>query len=149
MIQESNIFIDISDEPVDVTKLYQFVVCKEAGAVDLFVGTVRNEFEGRPVNGIEYHGFPEMAERLLSDICKKAMAEWGIQKVAIQHRIGYLQLTEASVIVAVSSAHRHEAFTACRFIMEEVKSKIPVWKKEYFADGFAEWKNDVNQPKKS
>ncbi|NUM80445.1 molybdenum cofactor biosynthesis protein MoaE [bacterium] len=145
MIQESNIFIDITTEPLDVAKLYQFAVCKEVGAVDLFVGTVRNEFEGRSVNGIEYHGFPEMAERLLSDICKKAIGEWNIQKIAIQHRIGYLQLTEASVIVAVSSAHRHEAFTACRFIMEEIKSKIPIWKKEYFANGSVEWKHDVKK----
>ena len=140
MVRGEKTLIEITSSRIDAKPLYDFVLTERAGAVDIFVGTVRNVFEERPVTSIEYHAYPEMAERVLAGIVERAFAQWPIERAAVQHHIGHLKLTEASVIIAVSSAHRDEVFHACRFIIEEIKLLAPIWKKEFFADGTVDWK---------
>jgi len=141
VIRNERIYLEVTSAKINPGRMYDFVVCEHAGAVDLFIGTVRDTFNGRAVKSIEYHSYPEMTERVLESIAEQAIAHWPIEKIAVQHRIGHLGLAEASVIIAVSSVHRSEAFSACRFIIEEIKAHAPIWKKEFFADGTKEWKD--------
>jgi molybdopterin synthase catalytic subunit len=141
MVRTGDRWLEVTEDNLDVEAAYRFTLNPEAGAVDLFVGTVRNRFEKRPVASMEYHGYAEMAERVLQEIVHRATERWPIRKVAVLHRLGHLQLTEASVVIAVSAPHRAEAFESCRFILEELKKDLPVWKKEHFSDGTKSWKN--------
>lgn len=142
MIKTDRYLIDITPAPLNLAEMYNFVIGATNGAVDIFVGTVRNFAEGKDVEALEYHGYPEMGERVLQRMIEQAFEKWNIGRIAVQHRLGRLQLTEASVIIAVSAPHRAEAFEACRFIIEEIKKDLPIWKKEYFVDGEHHWKND-------
>ncbi len=107
-----------------------------AGGVVIFSGVVRNETGGRPVKFLEYEGHVPMAEAKLREIGESARARFaGIKRVAILHRLGRLEIGEASVLIAVSAAHRAEAFEACRFAIDTLKRTVPIWKKEHFEDG--------------
>ena len=141
MVHSEKYFIEVTRDELIQQKLYDFCVTENTGAVDIFVGTVRDHFDGRKVQSIDYHGYSEMAESVLLNIVKKTSEQWPINRIAIQHRLGLLQVKDISVIIAVSSPHRADAFSACRFIIEEIKKDLPVWKKENFLDGQAEWKN--------
>lgn len=142
MIAEQKSYIEITREELDLRKLYDLCVTEDTGGIDIFIGTVRNHFDGKKVTSIDYHGYPEMAKKVLQHIVERTFERWKINRIAIQHRLGLLQLKEASVIIVVSAPHREEAFAACRYIIEEVKKDLPVWKKEYFASGEAVWKAD-------
>jgi len=109
------------------------------GAVVLFVGTVRDHAEGRRVSGMGYEAYASMAEAVLSDIVDEAAAQWGTDHVAAAHRTGELDLGEASVAIAVSTAHRVDAYEASRFIIEQIKVRLPVWKHEHFVEGDSRW----------
>ncbi len=141
MIQTAHYWVAVVTEPLELLPLYQFVLSEDCGAVDIFVGTVRNHGGGRAVARLEYHGYPEMGEKVLEHIVRRTRERWNLHRIAVFHRIGLLELTEASVIIVVSSPHRAEAFEACRFIIEEIKKDLPVWKKEHFVDGQSEWKS--------
>ncbi|HSE92140.1 MAG TPA: molybdenum cofactor biosynthesis protein MoaE [Methylomirabilota bacterium] len=107
-----------------------------AGGVVIFSGVVRNETGGRPVKFLEYEGHVPMAEAKLREIGESARARWaGIKRVAILHRLGRLEIGESSVLIAVSAAHRAEAFEACRYAIDTLKRTVPIWKKEHFEDG--------------
>jgi molybdopterin synthase catalytic subunit len=140
MIQTEKYLIEITRERLDMPRLYEFCVTNNSGGLDIFVGTVRDHFEGRSVKAIEYHGYLEMAETVMRKIVEQSLIRWPLNRVAVQHRLGLLALKEASVIIAVSAAHRAEAFDACRFVIEEIKKDLPIWKKEFFDDGAAVWK---------
>lgn len=140
MICEDNYFIEITSDPLDLSGILHFVLHESCGAAEIFIGTVRNQSEGRPVTGIHYHGYPEMGEKILERIVRYLLERWQVRAVAVKHRIGMLHLTEASVIIAVSSPHRAEAFEACRYVIEEIKKELPVWKQQYFKNGINEWK---------
>lgn len=135
------IFARITTSPLSADSAYQFCLSPENGAVDIFIGTVRNEFGGRPVEQIDYQAYPDMAEKILRTILQSACGQWPLNKVYAVHRIGLLKVTEASIVVAVGAGHRGEAFEACRWIMEAIKRDLPVWKKEFFADGSVEWQH--------
>ena len=124
--------------PLDPAAVEAEVRCPGAGAVVVFVGTVRDGKDGRRVVRLFYEAYATMAEKRLADICEEARAKHGALRVAIRHRVGDVQVGEASVVVAVSAAHRGPAFDACRAVMEEVKVSAPLWKKEYYDDG-SEW----------
>lgn len=143
MIQEEKYFIEVTQDALDLKKLVAFCLTEDTGAVDVFVGTVRDHFEGKAVTAIDYQGYPEMAEKVLQQIIEEVFEKWSVNRAAVQHRLGLLHLKDASVIIAVSTAHRKEAFEACRHIIEQIKKDLPVWKKEYFSGGETEWKNDV------
>jgi molybdopterin synthase catalytic subunit len=110
----------------------------EAGAVALFYGIVRNENIGRRVLYLEYDAFPEMATKVMREIAEDIVEAYGLIDVAIQHRTGRLEIGEASLLVAVSSAHRREAFEACHELVDRFKEIVPIWKKEVF-EGGEEW----------
>jgi molybdopterin synthase catalytic subunit len=122
-------------EPIDVASLA--ATTPGDGAACLFVGVVRNENGGRPVLRLEYEAYEEMAVRLMEEIAAETVARFPVTAVRLVHRLGRLEIGEASVAVAVSSPHRAEAFAACRFAIDTLKSKVPIWKKEFYADGSA------------
>jgi len=122
-------------EPIDVGALAGATPAD--GAVCLFVGVVRNENQGRPVLHLEYEAYEEMALRLLEEIAAETARRYPVTGVRLVHRLGRLGVGEVSVAVAVSSPHRAEAFAACRFAIDNLKAKVPIWKKEFYADGSA------------
>ena len=105
------------------------------GAVALFVGTVRNHNKGRKVLYLEYEAYAEMAEAEMQRIENEVREQFAISRVALVHRTGRLEIGEASVIAAVAAAHRAEAFDACRFVIDALKQRVPIWKKEVFEGG--------------
>jgi len=125
----------VTNQPIDLNELVLFVTDPEAGAIATFVGTTRNNNEGRKVIGLDYEAYPEMAEKELARIGEDAKKQWPICRMAIVHRMGPVKIGEASVIIAVSSARRDAAFAACRYAIEEIKKTVPIWKKEVFEGG--------------
>jgi molybdopterin synthase catalytic subunit len=125
----------VTDKPIDLQELVDYVSDAAAGAIATFIGTTRNNNEGRNVIALDYEAYPEMAEKELARIGDEAAKHWPICKMAIVHRIGPVQITEASVMIAVSSAHRDAAFAASRFAIEEIKRIVPIWKKEVYEGG--------------
>ncbi|MBI2211758.1 MAG: molybdenum cofactor biosynthesis protein MoaE [Deltaproteobacteria bacterium] len=125
----------VTRNAIDLQELVAFVTDPEAGAIVTFIGTTRNNNEGRKVIALDYEAYPEMAEKELKRLGEEAGKRWRIQRMAIVHRIGPVQITEPSVIIAVSAAHRADAFEACRFAIEEIKKSVPIWKKEVFEGG--------------
>lgn len=111
------------------------------GGIAVFLGVVRNTSEGRRVTSMEYHGYPEMAEKVLARIEKDLRRSHGAEQVVLWHRTGRLRLGEASVLVGAAAPHRAEAFAACREGIERIKAELPVWKKEFGAGG-AVWKEE-------
>jgi molybdopterin synthase catalytic subunit len=125
----------VTQGPIDLSELVRCVSDPEAGAIVTFIGTTRNNNEGRRVIALDYEAYAEMAERELARIGADAEKKWQISRIAIVHRLGPVQIGEASVIIAVSSAHREAAFAASRFAIEEIKKTVPIWKKEVFEGG--------------
>lgn len=136
----------VTKEAIDLQELVNFVSDPEAGAIVTFIGTTRNNNEGRKVIALDYEAYPEMAERELARIGAEARANWPIDRMAIVHRLGPVQITEASVIIAVSSAHREAAFAACRFAIEQIKKTVPIWKKEVYEGGEVWIGSQTGQP---
>lgn len=129
---------EVIAEPLDPQRVAEHVRRDEAGAVALFYGVVRNENMGRKVLYLEYDAYPEMATRQMRAIAEEAMGRWPITDVAIQHRTGRLEIGETSLLVAVSSPHRKEAFEACHALVDRFKEVVPIWKKEVW-EGGEEW----------
>jgi molybdopterin synthase catalytic subunit len=125
----------ITTEPLHLQELVDFVTDPEAGAIATFVGTTRNHNEGRKVIALDYDAYPEMAAKELTRLGEEARKRWQICRMAVVHRIGPVQITEPSVMIAVSAAHREAAFAACRFAIEEIKRTVPIWKKEVYEGG--------------
>jgi molybdopterin synthase catalytic subunit len=134
-VTEADEVFRLTDRTINVAELLQFVSDAEAGAIATFIGTTRNNNEGRRVIALDYDAYPEMAQKELERIGTAAQAQWPIQRIAIVHRLGPVQITQASVAIAVSSAHRDAAFAACRFAIEEIKKTVPIWKKEVYEGG--------------
>lgn len=116
------------------------------GAALLFLGVVRDHADGRPVTGMRYDAYEDMASSILAEIAREAEAIAGGGSVAVVHRIGDLDVGDVSVAVAVSSPHRAEAYAASRHVIEEIKRRLPVWKKERYADGAQEWVPGADPP---
>jgi molybdopterin synthase catalytic subunit len=131
---------------LDMQELVRYVTDPSAGAIATFIGTTRNNNEGRKVIALDYDAYPEMAEKELKRIGDDAKKKWSIERMGIVHRIGPVQITEASVMIAVSAAHRDDAFQACRFAIEEIKKTVPIWKKEVFEGGEVWIGSQTGQP---
>ena len=129
----------VGPEEIDSTKLLSRVGSDEDGAAILFIGVVRNHADGRPVSGMRYDSYVEMSKQELKSIAAEAAERLGTDRLAVEHRTGELQIGEISVAIAVSSPHRAESFDATRYIIEEIKKRLPVWKKEYYEDGTDSW----------
>ncbi|MFP5336549.1 MAG: molybdenum cofactor biosynthesis protein MoaE [Actinomycetes bacterium] len=128
----------VSESPLDVPEHAALVDDAAAGAVVTFAGVVRDHDRGRPVVGIEYTGHPS-AQRVLGEVAADVVRDHPVDAVAVSHRLGRLAIGDAALVVAVSAAHRQEAFAACSAVVEEVKHRLPVWKHQEFADGTTEW----------
>lgn len=125
--------------PIDGCSLIREVASNRHGATVLFVGTVRDMNEGAAVSGLDYSAYGAMAERELAAIVTEASSRWDTDDIVVEHRVGALALGDASVAIAVSHRHRGEAYDASRYIIEELKKRLPIWKREHYADGRAEW----------
>lgn len=109
------------------------------GAGVLFLGTVRNHSQGREVLYLQYEAYEEMAERILKELVASALNQWDLHEIKLLHRLGHVPLGQIAVAIGVRSTHRDEAYLASRYLIEEIKHKVPIWKKEYFTDGTSEW----------
>jgi len=129
---------EITQEPLDPQKLADHVRNDESGAVALFYGVVRNNNKGRKVLYLEYDAYPEMATKVMRQISEEMKERSPIDDVAIQHRTGRLEIGDTSLLIAVSSGHRKEAFEACHALVDRFKEVVPIWKKEVW-EGGEEW----------
>lgn len=130
------IFVEITDAPLDPAALVRFAVAAEMGAVVTFSGNVRNHNRGRTVEYLEYDAYRPMAEKQLRQIAEEAVERWNC-RIAIQHRVGRLEIGDPSVIVVAACAHRGAAFEACRFAIDTLKERVPIWKREVWEGGEA------------
>ena len=135
---DSDEFFKITRDVLDPTSLHNLVLSPQAGAVSLFVGVVRDNNLGRDVNYLEYDAYPAMATKVMRQIEGEIRERWDVLDIAMHHRIGRLEIGEASVAVAVASAHRGEGIEACHYGIDRLKAIVPIWKKEVWADG-EEW----------
>lgn len=129
----------ITDQPLDGQPLINFVQTPQDGAVVLFSGVVRDNFGGRATDHLVYEAYAALALPVLRQIAEEAQARWVIGRVAVHHRVGALAIGETAVLVAVAAPHRHAAFAAAEYIMDRIKDIAPIWKREHWADGSAEW----------
>jgi molybdopterin synthase catalytic subunit len=128
----------LSDSPIDPAAVQRAVVSPSHGAVVTFLGTVRDHHAGRSVTGLEYSCYAEMAEQECRRIVDEA-AEKFSARVDVRHRIGKLKVGDVAVVVASAAAHRDAAFESCRWVIDAVKARVPIWKHEHFADGTSAW----------
>jgi molybdopterin synthase catalytic subunit len=134
--------ISVTTEPLDVAAHERAVADRAAGAVVVFQGVVRDHDEGRSVRELEYEAHPS-AEAVLHEVAKEVAGDPAVYAVAVSHRVGPLKVGDVALVAAVSTAHRAAAFAACARLVDEVKARLPVWKRQVFADGTDEW---VNSP---
>ena len=132
-------FARVASEAIDPADVLARVGSDRDGATLLFLGVVRDHADGRPVSGMRYDAYQEMADKVLSTIAEEAAERLGTDRVAVVHRFGDLAIGEVSVAIAVSSPHRAEAYEASRYVIEQLKQRLPVWKKEHYVDGVSEW----------
>jgi len=131
--------IVVGPEQIDASQLIELVGDPQCGAVALFLGTVRAHSEGKEgVTHLEYEAYDDVADRKIAEIVAEARERWDVVRIAVVHRVGSLDVGEASVAVAVGSGHRSEAFAAARYVIDELKARVPIWKKEHWPGG-AEW----------
>ncbi len=131
--------VELTEGPISVEDVTADMEDSASGAVVTFVGRVRDHHEGRSVRSVHYHVYAEMALPVMQGIAQETLERFPISRIVILHRVGHLQIGEASVLVAVASAHRDEAFRACRHGIDRIKEDVPIWKKEVLADGVEEW----------
>ena len=141
--------IEITPDPIDHAAITDRVRSNRAGAVCSFLGTVREMTGDRRTVALDYEAYPEMARKSLERLEAEARARWPIVDLAIVHRTGHLELGEVSVAVAVSCPHRHQAFDACRWLIDTLKEVVPIWKKEVWADGSEEWVHPDPDPRET
>jgi len=132
--------IKFCDKPIEVNSYLDQTINHEFGALDIFIGKVRNVNQNRDVVGIEYEIFVPLAQKTLGDLCREARKETNSNlDIIIVHRFGYLTVGETSILICVGSKHRDEAFVACRYLIEQIKHLVPIWKQEHYVDGKSEW----------
>ncbi|HLZ81603.1 MAG TPA: molybdenum cofactor biosynthesis protein MoaE [Ktedonobacteraceae bacterium] len=130
--------IQLTRETLDRNALVEAVTHASAGGIVIFEGVVRDNARGKQVRYLEYDAYIEMAEEQIRVILAEAKQRWDIERVAVAHRFGRLEIGEASVIIVVATPHRAEAFEACRYIIDTLKTTVPIWKKEVATNG-EEW----------
>lgn len=131
--------IEIVSQPIDTDAVLAAAASPNAGAIVLFLGTTRRFTQERETASLDYECFPEMAEQKLRELEAEARSRWSLLGCAIVHRVGHVAIGEASVAVAVSTAHRQAAFEAGQWLIDTLKQVVPIWKKEHWADGQTQW----------
>jgi molybdopterin synthase catalytic subunit len=125
--------------PIDAAALLREVTTRSTGATTLFIGTVRDVNDGRAVTGIEYSAYTAMAQEELAHIADEAVGRYPGIRIVVEHRVGTLALTDVSVAIAVAHARRASALDAQRYVIEELKARVPIWKREHYVDGDRQW----------
>ncbi|KAL5702117.1 molybdopterin synthase [Ranunculus cassubicifolius] len=135
--------IEIVEEntPIDIAKYINFVQSPQSGAIATFSGTTRDTFEGKIVVELQYEAYIPMAVRCIRSICSSARSTWNLDSIAVAHRLGPVLVGETSVFIAISSVHRVDALDACKYMIDEIKASVPIWKKEVYANGEV-WKEN-------
>jgi len=128
----------LSRSPLDLTAQIEEVAGPARGGIATFLGMVRDHHEGLGVTGLAYSAYEPMAEAVCAEIVAEAVARWAV-RVSLRHRLGELCIGEAAVAIAVAGDHRNESFAACRYVIEELKRRVPIWKRETYADGTEAW----------
>jgi len=131
--------IALTDQPIDAAAVLEQVSLPLAGAVVLFLGTTREMTGERRTRHLDYECYPEMAEKKMAELEAEARRRWNLIECALVHRLGRLEIGEASVAIAVSSPHRQAAFEAGQWLIDTLKEVVPIWKQETWADGATEW----------
>jgi len=142
---ENGVFASLTNEPLNPAQILDLVRSPSAGAIVLFAGTTRDNFAGKKVIHLDYEAFPPLAVPSLRTISTEAKQKWSLHAVAVTHRLGRVPIGEESILIAVSAAHRKEAFEAGEWVLEEVKRKTEIWKKESYAEEEGEeprWKEN-------
>ncbi|WP_242108157.1 molybdenum cofactor biosynthesis protein MoaE [Luteimonas aquatica] len=129
----------LAEAPIEIAALRAELACEQAGAYASFEGWVRDHNAGRAVRGLHYEAYAALARSEGERVLDEAMAKFAIAEARCVHRIGELAIGELAVWVGVSAAHRDAAFAACRFVIDEVKARVPIWKHERYVDGDADW----------
>jgi len=127
--------VKITDSPIDPNYLIDLVKTDDSGAVNVFVGTVRNSTKNREVKKLEFEAYDSMAIKEINKIIDQVKEKWPVRTMAIYHRVGVLGIGDIPVVIAVSTPHRQAGFEACQYAIDTLKETVPIWKKEYFADG--------------
>lgn len=125
----------VTDKVLDTQAIIKSVEVSESGAVNVFIGTVRNTTKGKQVLKLEFEAYEPMASMEISKIVMQANQKWPLLKVVVHHRVGILEIGEVPVVIAVSTPHRTAGFEACQYIIDTLKQTVPIWKKEHFDDG--------------
>lgn len=127
--------IELTQQPIDITRIIAAASAQEAGAVNTFIGTVRNSTANKKVIKLEYEAYEPMAIAEIQKVINEACEKWKLTGWAVSHRMGTLLPGEVAVVVAISTPHRKDSFEACQFIIDTLKKTVPIWKKEFFQDG--------------
>jgi molybdopterin synthase catalytic subunit len=127
--------IAITERPIDLNHILLQSKDDSAGATTLFLGSVRDHNEGQNVSGIHYESYKEMSQSVLLEIEKEVLEKWEIKKFIAIHRIGDLKIGDVSVAVSISTEHRKDSFEACKYTIDTIKTRVPIWKKEKTSDG--------------
>ena len=127
--------ITITQHPIDTQALINVVASPNAGAIDVFIGTVRSQTQGKTVTHLTFEAYDAMAISEMQKIVDQAKVRWPVEKMAMCHRKGLLHIGEVAVVIAVATPHRKAAFEACQFAIDTLKKTVPIWKKEVFEDG--------------
>ncbi len=131
--------IELTHDTIDTPAVLRSVQSPNAGAVVLFLGTVRRTTDGRQTDSLLYECYPEMAEKELARLEEEAQRRWQLSRCAVVHRLGPMDVGETSVAIAVSSAHRQAAFEAGEWLIDRIKEVVPIWKQEHYTDGSRQW----------
>lgn len=127
--------VALTTNPIDVASALNYLQSEQAGAVDLFLGVVRDNTQDRPVDRLDYEAYDRMAISEMQKIVDTAHERWPILRCVVVHRTGMLLVGEMAVLIGVATAHRADAFEACRYIIDTIKQTVPIWKKEIFTNG--------------
>ena len=138
-LAKEDLWVDVGEAPLDVAQAFAFLQTSRAGGLSVFAGTTRRWTSGVETVRLEYEGYRPMALAEMRKIAAEAAETWPILKACLVHRLGVVPAGEASVVVGVAAAHREEAFAACRFLIDTLKARVPIWKREVYRDGRAEW----------
>lgn len=133
------IYVRVTTDEISLEDALARVRSPDHGAIDIFVGAVRNNHNGKEVSGITYDAHGKLAEKSFAGICREAMGLWPDTRYAVLHYKGELPVGGTSIVIAVSSPHRAESFEACRYVIEEIKTRAPIWKREHYLEGKSEW----------
>lgn len=125
----------LTETPIDLPAVLAHVQAPGAGAIDVFIGTVRDNTQRKAVVRLEYEAYAPMALKKMEELAAEAHHRWPVEALALVHRVGLLDIGEVAVVIAVATPHRAEAFEACRWLIDTLKETVPIWKKEVFEDG--------------